>query len=87
MLKNTLRPCHTQGIPAGQQGMAAYNAALIAAWRGETDEHPFLLDSVFDLFHLLDVLTARGDVDARRIGMTGVEKVWTERQIAVSRFN
>jgi dienelactone hydrolase len=34
-------------------------------------ERPFLLDNVWDLQHLLDVLSERPDVDERRIGITG----------------
>jgi len=35
-------------------------------------ERPFLLDNVWDLQHLLDVLSERPDVDERRIGITGL---------------
>ena len=53
------------------QDPTAYSAALIAAWHG-SGERPFLLDSVWDLTHLLDYLVQRPDVDAGRIGMTGI---------------
>lgn len=53
------------------QDAGAYSAALVAAWRG-SGEHPFLLDNVWDLVHLLDYLEQRPDVDAARIGMTGI---------------
>eukprot|EP00798_Chlamydomonas_sp_ICE-L_P029250 gene29250-12496_t len=49
-----------------------YSEALISAWRGTSQERPFLLDNVWDLTHLLDVITARDDVDVSRIGMTGI---------------
>ncbi len=41
------------------------------AWR-EGPEHPFLLDNVWDIVILLDYLESRPDVDAARIGMTGL---------------
>lgn len=49
-----------------------YTAALVSAWRGTSPERPFLLDNVWDLIHLLDLLQARDDVDCSRIGMTGI---------------
>ncbi|KAG1670889.1 hypothetical protein FOA52_000391 [Chlamydomonas sp. UWO 241] len=63
-----------RGIDPGVRHVAtgAYSAALIDAWRGKTCERPFLLDNVFDVVHLLDVLCARGDVDAQRLGITGI---------------
>ncbi|KAG2490224.1 hypothetical protein HYH03_011349 [Edaphochlamys debaryana] len=55
-----------------------YDLALVAAWRG-SGERPFLLDTVRDLRRALDVLCVRGDVDAARVGMTGVSAggMWT----------
>jgi dienelactone hydrolase len=50
---------------------AAYQEALAAAWRGDTAERPFLLDTVWDAQRLLDLLAARPDVDASRIGAAG----------------
>ncbi len=47
-----------------------YETALVAAWRG-SGERPVLLDSVWDVMHLVDVLLARADVDPERIGLTG----------------
>lgn len=47
-----------------------YQLGLVAAWRG-SGERPFLLDSVWDLTHLVDLLVARPDVDAARVGITG----------------
>ena len=41
------------------------------AWRG-SGEHPFLLDNLWDLRILIDYLASRPDVDAARIGCTGV---------------
>lgn len=55
----------------GQHARDVYQDALVRAWR-EGVERPFLLDTVWDLLHLLDYLCARQDVDPQRIGMTGV---------------
>lgn len=49
----------------------AYDAALVDAWRG-SGEHPFLLDNVWDVTHVVDYLVGRPDVDAARIGLTGI---------------
>lgn len=46
-------------------------AAACRAWEGKSDEHPFLLDNVYDIVGLLDYLCSRPDVDCQRIGMTG----------------
>lgn len=49
-----------------------YQEAMLAAWKGELDERPFLLDSTYDLLGLMGYLAAaRPDVDPRRIGLTG----------------
>ncbi|KAK9840969.1 hypothetical protein WJX81_003405 [Elliptochloris bilobata] len=48
-----------------------YQEALGRAWRG-SGEHPFLLDNLWDLRVLVDYLAGRPDVDAARIGCTGV---------------
>ena len=44
---------------------------LCRAWK-EGPEHPFLLDNVWDILILLDYLESRPDVDASRMGMTGL---------------
>jgi dienelactone hydrolase len=46
-------------------------AAMIRAYRSEQG-HPYVFDTVADLFRTLDYLDSRPDVDARRIGMIGV---------------
>lgn len=57
------------GVPRA----AAYNDALVRAWRGETAERPFLLDTTWDLLGIVDFLTEfRPDVDPGRIGVTGI---------------
>lgn len=47
-----------------------YQQALVRAWQTGI-EHPFLLDVVWDIQKLLDVLESRDDVDPNRIGLTG----------------
>jgi dienelactone hydrolase len=58
-------------------GPADYTAALIAAYHanaaGEADaEHPFMYDSCWDMMRVIDWVEQRDDVDAARIGMTGI---------------
>ncbi len=42
----------------------------VRAWRDGL-ERPFLIDTVWDLLHLVDYLVTRPDVDPGRIGITG----------------
>ncbi|CAG9461995.1 unnamed protein product [Pedinophyceae sp. YPF-701] len=61
--------------PGGGTLREGYEAALVGAWRGAgpgAGERPFLLDSVWDIVHLMDLLETREDVDSARIGMTGI---------------
>jgi hypothetical protein len=62
--------CRYHGARAAAPARDVYQQSLVRAWR-QGPERPFLLDSVWDLLHLLDLLAARPDVDAARIGMTG----------------
>jgi dienelactone hydrolase len=58
----------------GAKGAAAYNAAIVRAWRarpGERQEHPFYYDTCWDLWRTVDYLQSREDVDGERIGMIG----------------
>jgi pimeloyl-ACP methyl ester carboxylesterase len=58
----------------GAKGAAAYNAAILRAWRtksGETMEHPFYYDTCWDLWRTADYLQSRADVDGDRLGMIG----------------
>ncbi|KAL6761263.1 hypothetical protein V8C86DRAFT_2539053 [Haematococcus lacustris] len=47
-----------------------YQDALCRAWRDGV-ERPYLLDTVWDLLHLVDYLVTRPEVDPKRIGITG----------------
>jgi dienelactone hydrolase len=54
-------------------GAAEYNEAIARAF--ETGHgHPFYYDSAWDVMRLVDYLATRKDVDARRIGLTGISK-------------
>ncbi len=56
----------------GERGSPAdYTAALVAAF-DENGEHPFMYDTAWDLMRVLDWVERRRDVDASRIGMTGI---------------
>jgi dienelactone hydrolase len=58
----------------GAKGAAAYNAAIVRAWKtkpGEKHEHPFYYDTCWDLWRTVDYLQKRDDVDPERIGMIG----------------
>ena len=58
----------------GGKGSAAYNEAILKAWKtkpGEPMEHPFYYDTVWDLWRLVDYLETRDDIDAKRLGMIG----------------
>jgi dienelactone hydrolase len=58
----------------GAKGAAAYNAAIVRAWRAKPDdkqEHPFYYDTCWDLWKTIDYLGTREDVDPDRIGMIG----------------
>ena len=52
----------------------AYDRAIVRAWRakpGEPQEHPWFLDTCWDIWRTLDYLETRADVDPARIGMIG----------------
>lgn len=54
-------------------GSASYQKAIVRAWQG-SGEHPFFYDTVWDIMRLVDYLDTRDDVDAKRIGLTGISK-------------
>ncbi|KAI3431599.1 hypothetical protein D9Q98_004649 [Chlorella vulgaris] len=62
---------HGDRAAVGEGCWEGYQQALVRAWRG-SGELPFLLDNVWDLLRLLDLLQSRPDVEPGRIGMTGV---------------
>jgi dienelactone hydrolase len=59
---------------SGAKGSAAYNAAVVRAWRtrpGEPMEHPFYYDTCWDLWRVVDYLETRPEIDRQRLGMIG----------------
>jgi dienelactone hydrolase len=68
-------------------GSNNYVDAIINAWRNKDtahQQHPFYLDTVYDLWRLVDYLVTRPDVDAKRIGMMGISMGGIETWMAAS---
>lgn len=63
---------HGERIPSGS-GATEYNEAIARAFR-EGRGHPFYYDTTWDVMRLIDYLETRKDVDAARIGLTGISK-------------
>jgi dienelactone hydrolase len=77
---------HGQRV-GGVKGAAAYNEAITRAWKtkpGEPMEHPFYYDTCWDLWRLVDVLSARDDIDAGRLGMIGFSMGGIETWLAAA---
>jgi dienelactone hydrolase len=71
----------------GAKGSAAYNAAIVRAWKtkpGEPQEHPFYYDTCWDLWRTVDYLLSRDDVDPARLGMIGFSMGGIETWLAAS---
>lgn len=66
-----------------RKGTTEYQDAILSAWRG-SDEHPLYYDTVQDVMRLLDYLTTRKDVDAKRIGLMGISKGGIEAYLAAA---
>ena len=65
----------------------AYVDAIIKAWKNQDESfqtHPFLFDTVYDLWRLTDYLVTRPDVQPSRIGMTGISMGGIETWMAAS---
>ena len=58
----------------GLPGTDAYNAAILKRFKGEAKNFPQYWDTVWDAMRLIDILSAREDVDASRIGVMGISK-------------
>jgi len=54
-------------------GAADYNEAIARAFK-TGEGHPFYYDTAWDVMRLIDYLVTRKDVDAARIGLTGISK-------------
>jgi dienelactone hydrolase len=63
---------HGERTKAGS-GAAEYNDAIAAAFKTGAG-HPFFYDTAWDVMRLIDYLGTRKDVDASRIGLTGISK-------------
>jgi len=63
---------HGERTKAGS-GTAEYNDAIARAFKTDAG-HPFYYDSTWDVMRLIDYLVTRKDVDAARIGLTGISK-------------
>ena len=63
---------HGERTRAGD-GEEEYDAAIAAAFRTGKG-HPFYYDTVWDVMRLIDYLSTRKEVDASRIGLTGISK-------------
>jgi dienelactone hydrolase len=74
---------HGARAAASSDGMPAYQSAILRAYRTGR-EHPFLYDTVWDVMRLIDYLATRDDVDARRIGLTGISKGGMETYLAAA---
>jgi Acetyl xylan esterase (AXE1) len=78
---------HGERIPGGAHDSKEYVAAATAAWENKDTSHqthPFLFDTVFDLWRVTDYLTGRPDVDPNRIGMGGISMGGIETWLAAS---
>jgi pimeloyl-ACP methyl ester carboxylesterase len=78
---------HGERIAGGAHGSKEYTDAAYRAFKN-TDpahqEHPFLYDTAFDLWRLVDYLITRPDVKADRIGMGGISMGGMETWMAAS---
>ena len=74
---------HGARVGPNSDGMPAYQSAMLRAYR-TGKEQPFLFDTVWDVMRLIDYLETRQDVDARRIGLTGISKGGMETYLAAA---
>ncbi|MEO8061150.1 MAG: acetylxylan esterase [Pseudomonadota bacterium] len=63
---------HGERTRAGT-GAAEYDAAITQSFK-TGQGHPFFYDTTWDVMRLIDYLSTRKDVDAARIGLTGISK-------------
>lgn len=73
---------HGERTRAGR-GAAEYNAAIAEAFKTGKG-HPFYYDTSWDVMRLVDYLATRRDVDAARIGLTGISKGGIETYLAAA---
>lgn len=78
---------HGERIKGGANSSQEYIEAIIKAWKNsdaKNQNHPFLYDTVYDLWRLTDYLITRPDVQAKRIGMMGISMGGIETWMAAS---
>jgi cephalosporin-C deacetylase-like acetyl esterase len=73
---------HGERTRAGH-GSAEYNAAIAEAFKTGKG-HPFYFDTSWDVMRLVDYLVTRKDVDAARIGLTGISKGGIETYLSAA---
>ena len=74
---------HGERAGRGAAGVDPYQDAILRAYR-TGGEYPFLYDTVWDVMRLIDYLETRPDVDAARIGLTGISKGGMETYLAAA---
>jgi dienelactone hydrolase len=78
---------HGERLTDSLKAMNGYVGAITRAWQNKDtsqQEHPFYFDTVYDLWRLTDYLVTRPDVQADRIGMTGISMGGIETWMAAS---
>lgn len=78
---------HGQRIAGGAHGAKEYTEAAYQAFKTNDNTHhayPFLYDTSYDLWRLVDYLVTRPDVKADRIGMGGISMGGIETWMAAS---
>ncbi len=73
---------HGERTRAGHDS-AEYEAAIAEAFKSGKG-HPFYYDTSWDVLRLVDYLVTRKDVDAARIGLTGISKGGIETYLAAA---
>jgi dienelactone hydrolase len=73
---------HGERTRAGN-GSDEYNAAIAQTFKTGKG-HPFYFDTSWDVMRLVDYLVTRKDVDAARIGLTGISKGGIETYLAAA---
>lgn len=78
---------HGERIRGGAHGAREYNIAAYQAWKNNNKEdhhYPFLYDTAYDLWRLVDYLVKRPDIKTDRIGMGGISMGGIETWLAAS---
>ena len=78
---------HGERVAGGAHGSAENAEAAYQAWKNTDKKHqeyPFLYDTSYDLWRLTDYLVTRPDVQANRIGMSGVSMGGIETWMAAA---